>query len=151
MITIINFEMQFAEDFRQLNLYWLQHFQLLEAPDLVVINNPQGEIIDKGGYIYLAKAGDTIVGTAGLLKETPTQYELIKMGVAPSFQGRGISKLLMDACLQKATTVGAKRVYLQSNSQLTTAIALYTKYGFKHIPVKDAHYVTADVMMELLM
>ena len=151
MINIIDFEPQYAEDFRQLNQHWLQQYELTEEPDLLVINNPQGEIIDKGGFIFLASAGDTIVGTAGLLKESPTQYELVKMGVAPSFQGKGISKLLIEACLQKAKMAGATRVYLQSNSQLTTAIALYEKYGFKHIAVKDAHYVTADIMMELLM
>jgi len=151
MITIIDFEPQYAADFRQLNLHWLQQYELTEEPDLLVINNPQGEIIDKGGFIFLANTGDKIVGTAGLLKESPTQYELVKMGVAPSFQGKGISKLLIEACLQKAKMAGATRVYLQSNSQLTTAIALYEKYGFKHIAVKDAHYVTADIMMELLM
>jgi ribosomal protein S18 acetylase RimI-like enzyme len=73
------------------------------------------------------------------------------MAVSPFFQGKGISRLLIENCLQAAHASGAKRIYLQSNSQLTTAIALYEKYGFKNIPVKDAHYVTADVMMELLL
>ncbi len=73
------------------------------------------------------------------------------MAVAENYQGLGISRLLMDRCLQAARDAGARRLYLQSNSQLTTAIRLYEKYGFRHIPVKGAHYLTADVMMELIL
>ncbi|MBC7866932.1 MAG: GNAT family N-acetyltransferase, partial [Gloeobacteraceae cyanobacterium ES-bin-316] len=78
-------------------------------------------------------------------------YELVKMGVIDSYQGKGISKMLIETCLQQAESLGAKRIYLQSNSQLKAAIALYEKYGFQHIPVRDTHYVTADVMMELIL
>ena len=116
-----------------------------------MINNPQQQIIDTGGFIFLAKCGEQIAGTAALIKETSSQFELVKMAVAPAFQGKGISRLLIEKCLQAAKEAGAKRIYLQSNSQLTTAIALYEKYGFAHIPVKDAHYITADIMMELRM
>jgi N-acetylglutamate synthase-like GNAT family acetyltransferase len=134
-----------------LNLEWLERYGLTEEPDLIMINNPQEEIINTGGFIFLAKSGNEVVGTAALIKESPTQFELVKMAVSHLFQGKGISRLLMEKCLQAARESGAKRIYLQSNSQLTTAIALYEKYGFKHIPVKDAHYITADVMMELLL
>lgn len=150
-ISIVAFRQEDAADFRTINLEWLDKYGLTEAPDLLVLNDPQGEIIDKGGAIFLAKSEGVVVGTAALMKETPIQYELVKMGVVDAYKGKGISKMLMEACLQQAKVFGAKRVYLQSNSQLKTAIGLYEKYGFKHIPVQDAHYVTADVMMELLL
>lgn len=151
MITIIDFESKHAEAFRQLNLEWLEKYGLTEEPDLLMINYPQKEIIDTGGFVFLAQSGETIVGTAALIRESPTQFELVKMAVSPAFQGKGISRLLIEKCLQTAKEAGAHRIYLQSNSQLTAAIALYEKYGFKHIPVKDAHYLTADVMMELIL
>ena len=150
-ISIVAFRQEDAADFRTINLEWLDKYGLTEAPDLLVLNDPQGEIIDKGGAIFLAKSEGVVVGTAALMKETPIQYELVKMGVVDAYKGKGISKMLMEACLKQAKVFGAKRVYLQSNSQLKTAIGLYEKYGFKHIPVQDAHYVTADVMMELLL
>lgn len=150
-IRIVAFEQQDAEEFKAINIQWLNQYGLLEAPDLLVLNNPQGEIIDKGGAIFLAKCNGVVVGTAAIIKETFVQYELVKMGVLDGYKGRGISKMLIEACLQRAQLLGAKRVYLQSNSQLKTAIGLYERYGFKHIPVQDAHYLTADVMMELLL
>ena len=151
IISIIDFEPKYAAAFRQLNLEWLEKYGLTEEADLIIINNPQKEIIDTGGCIFLAQSGEEIVGSAALIKESPTQYELVKMAVAPAFQGKGISRLLIEKCLLAAKEMKAKRVYLQSNSQLTTAIGLYEKYGFKHIAVKDAHYLTADVMMELIL
>jgi GNAT superfamily N-acetyltransferase len=71
------------------------------------------------------------------------------MAVAPSARGKGISRLLMEQCLGKAKQLNAICILLYSNSQLKTAIALYEKYGFKHIPVTDSPFVTADVKMEL--
>ena len=91
-----------------------------------------------------------MVGSAALIKESPVQFELAKMTVAPDYRGKGISNILIETCINKAKEMGAKRLYLVSNSQLTTAVSLYEKYGFKHIAVVDAHYVTADVMMELI-
>ena len=150
MISVIEFEPKYAGDFKQLNLEWLDKFGLTEAADLLMLNNPQKEIIDTGGSIFLAKSGENIVGSAALIRETFSQYELAKMAVAEAFKGKGISKLLIEACLERARKAGAERIYLSSNSQLTTALNLYKKYGFKYITVKDSHYTTADVMMELV-
>lgn len=150
MVSIIEFDLKYAADFKKLNLEWLDKYGLTEEGDLLMLNDPQKQIMDTGGCIFLAKEGDTIVGSAALIKETTVQYELAKMAVAPDYRGKGISNLLIETCLNKAKKFGAKRLYLVSNSQLTTAISLYTKYGFKHIAVVDAHYITADVMMELL-
>ena len=150
MVSIIEFDLKYADDFKKLNLEWLDKYELTEEADLLMLNYPVKQIIDTGGCIFLAKDGDNIVGSAALIKETNEQYELAKMAVAPEFRGKGISNLLIETCLKKAKEFGAKRLYLVSNSQLTTAVSLYTKYGFKHIAVVDAHYITADVMMELL-
>ena len=151
MISIIEFQSKYAGDFKQLNLEWLDKFGLTEAADLLMLNNPQNEIIDKGGCIFLAMFRKQVVGSAALISETQGVYELAKMAVIPAFRGKGISKLLIETCLIKAKKLDAVRIYLSSNSQLTTALKLYEKYGFKYIVVKDTHYATADIMMELLL
>lgn len=149
MIEIIDYCDGYAEDFRLLNLEWLEKYNLTESHDLEIINHPREAILESGGCIYLAKAGDKIVGTAGLFNEGNGVYELVKMAVAPAFQGQGISKLLIEKCLNKAKELGAKKVFLYSNSQLSRAITLYKKYGFQHIDASNAPLLTADVKMEL--
>jgi putative acetyltransferase len=149
-ISIIDFTSTHAADFMRLNIEWLDKYELTEPADISMLENYQSEILDTGGVIYLAKAGDDIVGSAALIQEKPGEYELAKMAVTSAWQGKGISKLLIEKCLAKAKELNASKVFLVSSSKLQTALSLYEKYGFKHVPVVDNHYSNADVRMELL-
>ena len=151
MVEIIDYSDEYAEDFRKLNEEWLRKYNLAESHDIEVITNPRGMILDGGGHLYLAREGKEIVGSAGLALEGPSVYELVKMSVAPAFQGRGIARMLIDKCLDKARALKAKKIFLYSNSQLVTAISLYEKYGFVHVDASNAPLVTADVKMELIL
>jgi putative acetyltransferase len=148
-MELILYEDQYAADFRRLNLEWLEKYNLTEAADLEVLDDPRGTILNGGGVIYLARIGNEIVGSAALIKEHDNIYELAKMAVSPAWQGRGISRVLIEKCLEAAHEFKAKKIILFSNSQLQTALKLYEKYGFIHVPVEDSPFVTADVKMEL--
>ncbi len=148
-VEIIEYQEEYHSDFRELNLEWLDKYNLTESHDLLVLDDPKGTILDSGGFIWLAKAGDEIIGSAAIINEGHGIFELAKMSVTEPWRGRGISKLLIETCLQKAKEIGAKKLLLFSNSQLQTALKLYEKYGFKHVEVKDAPFLTADVKMEL--
>ncbi len=149
MISIIPYESQHADIFKALNLLWLDQFGLIESHDLLMLNDPQGIIIDSGGYIFLAEDNGKIEGTAALIKTSEFDFELAKMTVDRSYRGKGISKLLLEKCIHQAKAVGATHLHLLSNHQLKEAIGLYEKYGFRHTPVKNAPYLSADVSMEL--
>lgn len=149
MIELITYESKYQPEFKRLNLEWLDKYNLTESHDLEVLNDPEGTVIARGGCIFLAKEGEEIIGTAGLWKESEEEYELVKMTVAPAYRGKGISKLLLERCLSAARELGAEKIILYSNSQLKTALGLYEKYGFHHVPVTGAPFLTADVKMEL--
>jgi GNAT superfamily N-acetyltransferase len=149
MIELIEYQTRYHREFKSLNLEWLDKYNLTESHDLEVLNDPEGTVIARGGCIFLAKEGDEIIGTAGLWKESEEEYELVKMTVAPAYRGKGISKLLLERCLLAAKELGAEKIILYSNSQLKTALGLYEKYGFRHVPVTGAPFLTADVKMEL--
>jgi putative acetyltransferase len=151
MIAIIAYDNKYQPDFKRLNLEWLDKYNLTESHDLEILDDPQGRIIAGGGCIFLAMNGKQVVGTAGLWKENNEEYELIKMAVDPEYRGQGISKILLDCCLEEARKQNAKKIFLYSNSQLQTALKLYEKYGFCHVLVVDAPFVTADVKMELIL
>jgi putative acetyltransferase len=149
MIEIINYESKYQPDFKRLNLVWLEKYGLVEPHDLEIMDDPDGTVINGGGCIFLMKDDDRIVATAGLWKENDDEYELIKMAVDADYQGRGISKILLERCLEEARNLQAKKVFLFSNSQLQIALKLYEKYGFRHIEVTNTPFLTADVKMEL--
>jgi putative acetyltransferase len=151
MITIINFEERYAADFKALNMEWLEQYNLVESHDLMILNNPVETVINKGGYICLAKLDESIVGSAALMKEHEGVYELAKMAVNSSYRGKGISKLLLQNCINKAREWNAARLSLFSNHQLTAALKLYEQFGFKHVAVENSPFETADVKMELIL
>ncbi len=150
-MEIITYDNQYEEEFRQLNLEWLYAYQLAEDHDLEILENPRATIIDQGGYIFLAKENEEIAGTAALIKVSAAVYELAKMTVNKSYRGRGVSKLLMNRCLETARHLQAKKLLLFSNHQLKAALQLYRQYGFADIPVEDSPFATADVKMELVL
>lgn len=149
MISIVLYEDKYAPAFKTLNLEWLDKYNLTEPADLEVLDDPRGTVIDRGGIIFLAAAGEEIVGTAALIKEGEGEYEFAKMAVTAAWQGKGISRLLIDRCMETAREWKAKKLSLFSNSQLKTAISLYEKYGFRHVKVEHSPFTTADVKMEL--
>ena len=149
MVEIIEFENKYQPDFYKLNIAWLDKYNLTESHDCMILNNPEATIINKGGFIWLAKIADKIVGSAALIKEADGIFELAKMAVDEAFRGKGISKLLIETCIGKAKKIEAKKLELFSNHQLITALCLYEKYGFHHVEITNSPFVTADVKMEL--
>jgi putative acetyltransferase len=150
-IKIIPYRSEHHTIFKQLNLEWLDHYNLTEGHDLMILDDPQGMILDNGGYIWMAEADGKIVGSAGLMKEEEGVYELVKMAVTESYRGNGISRLLIEQCLYNAREIGAVKVTLYSNHQLQRAIGLYEKYGFHHVELVNSPLETADVRMELIL
>lgn len=151
MVEIIQYDNIYAEDFKSLNLEWLDKYHLTESHDLYYLDNPIKTIIEKAGFIWLAKVGEKVIGSAALLKMGDDVFELSKMSVTADYQGKGIGRLLIQTCLTKAKNLGSKKILLFSNHQLQTAIGLYEKFGFKHIELKDSPFETADVKMELIL
>jgi putative acetyltransferase len=149
MIRIIEYEKNYQPDFKKLNLEWLDKYNLTESHDLMILDDPEGTVINPGGFIWLVKADDEIAGTAALMNEGQGIYELAKMSVTEKHQGKGIAKLLIEKCIAKAKEIGAVKLLLFSNHQLLTALKMYEKYGFKHVEIKDSPFETADVKMEL--
>lgn len=150
MINIIPFKEKYAEEFKHLNIEWLQQYFVVEAYDQYQLSHPVGEILNKGGYIFLAKENERIVGTVALMKETDRSFELTKMSVTKHSQGRGVSKLLMDACINVAKEKKWDRLFLYSSTILVPAIQLYRRYGFQEIPLEmNSHYTRTNIKMEL--
>jgi putative acetyltransferase len=121
----------------------------VEAPDLEVLNDPVGSIIERGGMVFVALDGDAVVGTAAMIRVTPERYELAKMAVATTHQQRGIGNTLGLACTTWAAQRGARVLFLETNSALDGAIRLYERLGFRHAPwPHPSDYARGDVYME---
>lgn len=157
-VSIVSYLPKYREDFFRLNAEWIEHYFELEEKDVQILKNPEKSILQGGGEIFFALITDEsgeqrAIGTAAMIPGRDAEglkFELTKMAVLPEARGLGIGKRLMDAAIDFARRKVARSVWLESNSKLETAVGMYEKYGFEHIPLKeDSAYARADVHMEL--
>lgn len=146
-IKILEFQPEFAPDFKDLNVEWLEKYFEVEKHDVEQLDNPNG-ILANGGHIYFANLDGKNVGTATLIKEGENAFELAKMAVTESAKGKGIGNILMEHCLAEVRKLGAEKVILLSNRNLTPAISLYEKYGFVEVPITENPYARGNIKME---
>ena len=148
-VKIVPFKEEYTNQFRDLNIEWLEKYFFVEAHDREVLENPQTYIIDNGGYIFFALFEGEVAGTVALINE-PEGYELSKMAVLPKFQGKKIGQHLMQYCIEFAREKGWKELLLYSNTILENAIYIYRKYGFKEVAMeKDKPYERGNIKMVL--
>ncbi len=150
-VEIVPFESQYRDDFKRLNVEWLEKYFYVEAIDDQVLSNPETAILEAGGQILLARlrGEGTIVGTCALIKAGRGRFELSKMAVSARYQGLGIGKKLLRAALARFRQLGARQLFLESHHKLKTAVAMYEAHGFVHAPRPKGprHYQRSDVYM----
>lgn len=130
LIKIIPYAPQHAQDFRRIGEEWINEFLQLEEPDISVLNDPKTNILDRGGFIFMAEYMGDIVGTAALVKKSNGRYELVKLGVTKRARGLGIGRLLVEYVIEKAKALELDKLYLESSQKLEKALALYRALGF---------------------
>ena len=132
-----------AQDFRDINAEWITAMYRLEDTDRDVLGNPRARIIDGGGTILFVEAADIgVVGACALQRTGPDTYELTKMGVRESARGRKAGEFLLHAVIERAHELGARKLYLLTNTASQAAIHLYEKVGFVHDAQIMAQYGT---------
>lgn len=150
-VRIELYQPAYREDFVRLNSEWIRRFFHLESSDRVVLNDPEGYILNKGGQIFFAlNESGHVIGCCALIAHPEKEgLELAKMAVSPRFQGMGTGRLLGEAALAYARTQGVKKLFLEGNTRLEASIALYRRLGFREIPMVHPAYERCNIMMEL--
>ncbi|RYZ22655.1 MAG: GNAT family N-acetyltransferase, partial [Chitinophagaceae bacterium] len=150
-VQIVDFKPQYHQAFKDLNEEWITTYFKMEEADYKALDNAEGYILNGGGHILVALYNNEPVGVCALIKmnDPDYDYELAKMAVSPKVQGRNIGYLLGQAAIAKAKEVGAKKIYLESNTILKPAINLYHKLGFSKVVGRETPYERCNIQMEL--
>lgn len=151
-VEIVEFQPQYKKAFYELNRKWIEQYWELEPHDIEVLENPDKHILEKGGHIFVALYNGFPVGVCALCpmpEESAYDFELAKLAVNNSIQRKGIGRRLCDAVIDKARELGGEKLFLESNTRLKPAIALYRKLGFKELPEYHPAYARGDIQMEL--
>lgn len=146
--VIVDWHRLYGDAFGRLNREWLEKYFRVEPVDEPILANPDVHILSPGGVILYAVQGGGAVGTVALKRQGDGVYELTKMAVTEGCRGQGLGRQLLDAAIARFIKIGGHRLYLESNSRLGAAIALYESAGFAHeTPPEPSDYQRADVYM----
>lgn len=151
-VEIVDYQPQYKKTFYELNRKWIELYWELEPHDIEVLENPEKYILEKGGHIFVALYNGFPVGVCALCsmpEESAYDFELAKLAVSNSIQRKGIGRKLCDAVIDKARELGGEMLFLESNTRLKPAIALYRKLGFRELPEYHPAYARGDIQMEL--
>lgn len=85
------------------------------------------------GALLLVNDNDSYVGVAGLRQiENQHTCEVKRMYIQPGHQGKGIGKMVLNALIQEAKSLGYRTIKLDTlGPKMPAAVALYTSVGFK--------------------
>ena len=151
-IRVREFEPDDKATFRRLNEEWIRRYFALEAKDQELFDDPQGQIILKGGMILILEIDSEAVGCCALINADAETFEVGKMAVTEVHQGKGLGKILLQSCIDRAKFLGKERLFLETNSKLEAAVRLYRKLGFAELPAQarpPSKYARVDLVMEL--
>jgi putative acetyltransferase len=90
-----------------------------------------------GSAYFVALDANQVIGGCGIF---PTENlpegtsELVKLYVNQSARGKGLGKLLLEKSMHWAKNNGYTQVYLESMPELSKAVSIYEKLGFKNLP-----------------
>lgn len=105
-----------------------------------------------GSIYYIALLDDQIVGGCGIYptKNLPTgTCELVKLYVANHARGTGLGKSLLLKSMDWAKLNGYTQAYLESMPELSKAVSIYEKVGFKKLdgPLGESGHCACDIWM----
>ena len=99
----------------------------------------------------VAIVNNEIVGGGGIapFNDNHEICELRKLFLLPESRGLGLGKKLTEDCLTYAKRKGYRQCYLDTLKNMTSAISLYEKLGFKHLnaPLEGTIHNGCDVWM----
>ena len=89
--------------------------------------------VSNGGVLFVLeeKHSNTIVGTSWITNDSRRLY-LHHFGILPYYQGKGLSKLLMEKSMEFARDKKLQ-IKLEVHKDNVKARELYQKYGFKFL------------------
>ncbi|HPT03599.1 MAG TPA: GNAT family N-acetyltransferase [Bacteroidales bacterium] len=99
------------------------------------------QTLTSGGRLFVLanKNNNEILGTSWLTNDKRRLY-LHHFGIKKEYQGKGLSKQLMEASLKFAVDCGLQ-IKIEVHKENLVALNLYKKYGFKYLGDYDVYIV----------
>ena len=108
-----------------------EHFGSVDEslnPDL---DDIQASYPSAGQVFLVAESDGTLVGTAGLLFETPGSGRIVRMSVRRAFRRQGVSTALLGALVEEARARSLDALIVYTKPHWVDATSFYQQAGFE--------------------
>ena len=107
---------------------------------------------EENSILYVAEENGQILGCCGLFPTIGLPegcVELVKFYLKKESRGKGVGRMLMSQCIDKAVDLGFNQVYLESIPEFGTAVSIYEKQGFKYLdkPLGDTGHTGCGIWL----
>jgi len=94
----------------------------------IMLPRSLNELYDNIRDFWVAEEKGRVAGCAALHISWDDLAEIKSLAVAKRYQKKGLGRELINACLEEAVDLGAKKLFV-----LTYKPAFFKKFGFKHV------------------
>ncbi|MBR3891534.1 MAG: ribosomal protein S18-alanine N-acetyltransferase [Bacilli bacterium] len=94
-------------------------------------------------YNYVLEHEGVILGYYGFWLMFDN-IDITKVSIRKELQGKGLSKILMEDMFNRISNSDINTITLEVRVSNKVAIALYEKYGFKKISVREKYYENVE-------
>ena len=99
---------------------------------------------------WVVRSGGRLVGSvrARASTETPGQWEIGRLMVAPDLQGRGIGRALL-AYAEAAAPAGTRRLWINTGTRSAANLRRYRRAGYRARPGEGRFAGTVDLVKDV--
>lgn len=101
------------------------------------------------GALFVVYDQNEAIGCLGLRKIGDGVGELKRMYLKESYRQKGIGKMMLDAALEKARSIGYQKVRLDTLDTMSPAMRFYEKNGFSKIEAYYHNPIAGAVYFEI--
>lgn len=92
-----------------------------------------GEYAPPHGRLFLGREGAAAAGCVGLRRLDPATAEMKRLYVRPAYRGSALGRRLAEAAIAAARGADCERIVLDTLPNMSEAIALYRRLGFREV------------------
>lgn len=147
-MNIVSYQDKYKKDFIALNLAWIKKYFKVEAQDVKMLNEVE-DFLAKGAAVYFAMEQDKVIATCMVVPIDNQVWEICKLATDEHYMGKGAGSAVLKASMNYAKEHGAKKLMIVTNTILSAAMHLYTKFGFQEVPIDNMEYERVNIQLEL--
>lgn len=115
------------------------------------LNQLQGMYAPPAGCLLLAREGGQFIGCIGVRRFSADCCEMKRLYVKDAARGRGLGRTLVLAAIRAATSIGYRRMLLDTLADMSAARRLYAALGFRdcepyrHNPIPGTAFMALEL------